>query len=43
MHEDIASWCDCCPCEPEPRWQGLADEMGIDLSDRDTNGRDNAG
>lgn len=33
MHENIAYWCDCCPCEPEERWIKVAEEMGIDLSD----------
>ncbi len=35
MHEDTAVWCDCCPCEAEPHWRRLAEELGIDLSDKD--------
>ncbi len=33
MHEGIADWCDCCPCEAEPRWRKVAEELGIDMSD----------
>jgi len=43
MHDRVASWCDCCPCEPEDRWAELADEMGVDLSDHDIAGADPAG
>jgi hypothetical protein len=25
MHEDVPTWCDCCSCEPEPRWAALED------------------
>jgi hypothetical protein len=35
MHEGIAVWTDCCSCEAEPHWAALAEEMGIDLSDRE--------
>lgn len=35
MHDRIATWCDCCTCEAEPRWAELADELGIDMSDRE--------
>jgi hypothetical protein len=27
MHDDIEVWEDCCVCEPEPRWQKLAEEL----------------
>lgn len=27
MHENVETWEDCCVCEPEPRWQKLAEEM----------------
>lgn len=27
MHEDVPTWCDCCSCEAEPRWQAVEDEM----------------
>jgi hypothetical protein len=33
MHEGIAVWCDCCPCEAEPYWVEVGKEMGIDFSD----------
>ena len=33
MHEGIGIWCDCCPCEAEPRWRDVAEELDIDLSD----------
>jgi len=33
MHDRVASWCDCCTCEAEPRWAALADQLGIDMSD----------
>lgn len=33
MHDGIGVWCDCCSCEPEPRWIEVAEELGIDLSD----------
>ncbi len=23
MHADVPTWCDCCTCEPEPRWQAV--------------------
>ncbi len=23
MHADVPTWCDCCSCEPEPRWQAV--------------------
>ncbi len=26
MHDDVETWDDCCVCEPEPRWQQLAEE-----------------
>jgi hypothetical protein len=32
MHENVETWTDCCSCEPEPRWQALAEEID---SDRD--------
>ncbi len=35
MHEGIAVWCDCCPCEAEPHWAALAEEMGMDLNDQE--------
>lgn len=31
MHENVATWCDCCSCEAEPRWLEVAEELGIDL------------
>jgi hypothetical protein len=40
MHEGIAVWCDCCPCEAEPHWAALAREMGIDMSDREEDARE---
>jgi hypothetical protein len=30
MHENVPLWCDTCCCEPEPRWQAMAEEHGID-------------
>ncbi len=27
MHDNVETWEDCCVCEPEPRWQALADEL----------------
>lgn len=33
MHEGIGDWCDCCPCEAEPRWVEVGEELGIDLGD----------
>jgi hypothetical protein len=27
MHDNLESWTDTCSCEPEPRWQALADEL----------------
>ena len=33
MHEGIGVWCDCCPCEAEPRWRDVAEDLHIDLSD----------
>lgn len=30
MHEDVPTWCDCCSCEAEPRWQAVEDEMEED-------------
>ncbi|SCZ64108.1 hypothetical protein [Thiohalomonas denitrificans] len=31
MHEGIAYWCDCCPCEAEERWVEVGKELGIDM------------
>lgn len=31
QHEGIPVWCDCCPCEAEPYWVAVAEELGIDL------------
>jgi hypothetical protein len=33
MHDGVADWCDCCVCEAEPRWEKVAEQMGINLSD----------
>lgn len=38
MHEGIAVWCDCCPCEAEPYWAAVAEELGIDLGDYEDEG-----
>lgn len=27
MHDNVETWEDCCVCEPEPRWQALAEEL----------------
>jgi len=27
LHQDVETWCDTCTCEPEPRWQAVADEL----------------
>ncbi len=27
MHEGVETWVDTCSCEPEPRWQALAEEL----------------
>jgi hypothetical protein len=27
MHTDVETWTDICSCEPEPRWQALAEEL----------------
>ena len=27
MHDDVESWTDVCSCEPEQRWQALAEEL----------------
>lgn len=35
MHDHIAFWCDCCSCKAEPQWQEAAEQLGIDLSDRE--------
>jgi len=35
MHDDVPLWCDTCCCEPEPRWQRVAEELGLD-DDADT-------
>lgn len=32
MHEGIGVWHDVCPCEAEPRWVEVGEEMGINLS-----------
>lgn len=26
MHDDVELWEDTCVCQPEPRWQAVADE-----------------
>ena len=31
QHEGVPLWCDCCPCEAEPYWVEVAEELGIDL------------
>lgn len=28
MHADVPTWCDCCTCEPEPRWQAVQSQAG---------------
>jgi len=33
MHDGVGHWCDCCPCEAEPRWRALGEELGIELND----------
>ncbi len=35
MHEDVPVWCDCCSCEPEPRWQQVEDEMERERAEAD--------
>jgi len=30
MHRDVPTWCDTCCCEPEPRWQAVAEDLGLD-------------
>jgi len=27
MHDDVQSWTDSCSCEPEPRWQAVAEAL----------------
>jgi hypothetical protein len=27
LHADVETWTDTCSCEPEPRWQALAEEL----------------
>jgi hypothetical protein len=27
IHDDVESWTDTCSCEPEPRWQAVAEEL----------------
>jgi hypothetical protein len=29
MHRDVASWCDTCTCEAEPRWAAVGEELGM--------------
>ena len=33
QHEGVPLWCDCCPCEAEPYWVEVAEELGIDLDE----------
>ncbi len=33
MHEGTEVWTDTCSCEPEPRWQRLAEEPERDRND----------
>ncbi|WP_018863919.1 MULTISPECIES: hypothetical protein [Thioalkalivibrio] len=30
QHDGVSVACDCCSCEAEPYWWGVAAEMGID-------------
>jgi hypothetical protein len=27
LHADVETWTDTCSCEPEPRWQAVAEEL----------------
>jgi hypothetical protein len=27
MHDDVETWTDTCSCEPEPRWQAVAEAL----------------
>jgi len=27
MHDGVQTWCDCCSCEAEPRWQEVEQEL----------------
>ena len=32
LHDDVETWTDTCSCEPEPRWQAVADESDAHAS-----------
>ena len=36
MHDDVETWVDTCSCEPEPRWQALAEELEAEEQARST-------
>ena len=27
LHANVETWTDACSCEPEPRWQAIAEEL----------------
>lgn len=35
MHDRIATWCDCCSCEAEPRWMEVGERMGMNFDDHE--------
>lgn len=42
MHEGVQTWETVCDCEPEPRWQALAEELQREADDgKNTKGTPN--
>lgn len=39
MHDNVETWEDCCVCEPEPRWQALAEELEQESSPSEQSSR----
>jgi GMP synthase-like glutamine amidotransferase len=43
MHEGVETWCDTCSCEPEPRWQAVAEELDDEAETAGAERRDGLG
>ncbi|HOA74633.1 MAG TPA: hypothetical protein PL151_02055 [Phycisphaerae bacterium] len=43
MHENVETWEDTCVCEPEPRWQALAEELAQNEQSNDATKPRNGG